>query len=41
LLGAGNVEDVSGIVLFLLSDRAKWITGADFVVDGGQLLGNF
>lgn len=37
LLGAGNPEDVSGMVLFLLSDRAKWITGTDVVVDGGYL----
>lgn len=37
LLGIGNPEDVSGMVLFLLSDRAKWITGTDVVVDGGYL----
>ena len=39
LLGIGEPKDVSGMVLFLLSDRAKWITGEDFVVDGGQLRG--
>lgn len=38
LLGMGNPEDVSGMVLFLLSDRAKWITGTDVVVDGGYLV---
>lgn len=37
LLGIGNPEDVSGMVLFLLSDRAKWITGTDVIVDGGYL----
>lgn len=37
LLGLGTPEDVSSMVLFLLSSRAKWITGADFVVDGGYL----
>ena len=37
LLGLGHPEDVSGMVLFLLSSRAAWITGADFVVDGGYL----
>lgn len=38
LLGLGTVEDVSGMALYLLSDRAKWITGQDFVVDGGYLV---
>jgi NAD(P)-dependent dehydrogenase (short-subunit alcohol dehydrogenase family) len=37
LLGEGDPEDVSGVVLFLLSDRARWITGTDIVVDGGYL----
>ncbi|MBO6304088.1 MAG: SDR family oxidoreductase [Selenomonadaceae bacterium] len=39
LLGIGEPEDVSGMVLFLLSDRAHWITGTNVVVDGGYLLG--
>lgn len=37
LLGEGSPEDVSGVVLFLLSDRARWITGTDIVADGGYL----
>ena len=37
LLGAVSPEDVSVMVLFLLSDRAKWITGTDVIVDGGYL----
>lgn len=37
LLGAGKPEDVTGQVLFLLSDRAAWITGTNVVVDGGYL----
>ena len=36
-LGLGKPEDIAGMVLFLLSSRATWITGADFVVDGGYL----
>ena len=37
ILGIGQPADVSGMILFLLSDRAKWITGTDVVVDGGML----
>ncbi len=37
--GKGTPQDVTGMVLFLLSDRAKWITGVDFIVDGGFMFG--
>lgn len=37
LLGKGQANDVSGVVLFLLSDSASWITGTDIIVDGGYL----
>lgn len=37
LLGVGRPEDVTGQVMFLLSDRATWITGTNVVVDGGYL----
>lgn len=37
LLGFGTPEDVSGMVLFLLSNRARWMTGAVIPVDGGYL----
>jgi NAD(P)-dependent dehydrogenase (short-subunit alcohol dehydrogenase family) len=33
----GTPEDVANAVLFLVSDMAKWITGACLVVDGGGL----
>ncbi|MCQ9183022.1 SDR family oxidoreductase [Streptomyces sp. IBSBF 2953] len=31
----GEPEDVAGAVLWLASDAAEWITGADLLVDGG------
>lgn len=37
-LGIGSPEDVSALVLFLLSDSARWITGSNFVIDGGYNL---
>src|SRR6476469_9766752 len=33
----GEVDDLVGMCLFLLSDQAKWITGQIFNVDGGQI----
>lgn len=34
-LGFGSPEDVAHMAAFLLSDRARWITGQNFVLDGG------
>jgi len=34
-LGIGKAEDVANTCVFLVSDLARWITGADIVVDGG------
>jgi NAD(P)-dependent dehydrogenase (short-subunit alcohol dehydrogenase family) len=33
----GLPEDIANTVLHLLSDRAGWITGSEFIVDGGFL----
>jgi hypothetical protein len=32
----GVPQDLMEIVGFLVSDRAAWITGSNFIVDGGQ-----
>jgi NAD(P)-dependent dehydrogenase (short-subunit alcohol dehydrogenase family) len=34
-LGIGNVQDIANGIEFLLSDKSKWITGIDFLIDGG------
>jgi NAD(P)-dependent dehydrogenase (short-subunit alcohol dehydrogenase family) len=34
----GEPTDIGGLVSFLVSDRASWITGETVVVDGGQML---
>lgn len=37
-LGLGEVKDISEAVNFLLSDKAKWVTGQQFTVDGGRTI---
>jgi 3-oxoacyl-[acyl-carrier protein] reductase len=34
----GTADDVSGVVLFLCSDAARYVTGQTIVVDGGLLM---
>ena len=35
-LGIGEAADVVNAVAFLLCDKARWVTGHQFVVDGGR-----
>jgi NAD(P)-dependent dehydrogenase (short-subunit alcohol dehydrogenase family) len=35
----GSPKDVAEMVLFIISDRSEWITGAELIVDGGLLAG--
>jgi NAD(P)-dependent dehydrogenase (short-subunit alcohol dehydrogenase family) len=37
-LGEGYPNDIATMVSFLLSKQARWITGQNFVVDGGRTL---
>lgn len=34
-LGLGEPEDIASLIVFLLSDEARWITGSEFIIDGG------
>lgn len=34
-LGIGEPVDVANLCAFLLSDLSKWITGSDYIIDGG------
>jgi NAD(P)-dependent dehydrogenase (short-subunit alcohol dehydrogenase family) len=34
----GEPADVARLALFLASEEARWITGGDFVIDGGRVL---
>lgn len=37
-LGFGEPEDIANVAEFLLSDKSRWITGQNLIVDGGRTL---
>jgi NAD(P)-dependent dehydrogenase (short-subunit alcohol dehydrogenase family) len=37
-LGIGEMQDIANAVDFLLSTKSRWITGQQFVVDGGRTI---
>lgn len=37
-LGWGKVEYIANMVSFLISDKASWITGQNFTIDGGRTI---
>ena len=37
VLGIGEVSDVANLVAFLASDQARWITGQNYILDGGYI----
>lgn len=34
-MGLGSTEDIAQTCIYLLSDKAKWITGQNIIIDGG------
>jgi NAD(P)-dependent dehydrogenase (short-subunit alcohol dehydrogenase family) len=35
----GRLEEIEGLALFFASDASSFVTGAQYNIDGGQLLG--
>lgn len=35
-LGIGDANDVAKLVEFIISEDAKWITGSNYIIDGGR-----
>ena len=35
-MGIGTAADVSKLVCYLISEEARWITGSNYVIDGGR-----
>ena len=37
-MGIGDVRDVSNLIVYLLSNEAKWITSQNYIIDCGAIL---
>ena len=40
-LGIGKPTDIANLTTYLLSDEARWITGQNYILDGGVLDGKY
>ncbi len=38
LLGEGQPIDIANLINFLLSENSRWITGQEFIIDGGCMI---
>lgn len=38
LLGLGKTSDVANAAIYLLSDASRWVTGQNFIIDGGYTI---
>ncbi|MES2206975.1 MAG: SDR family oxidoreductase [Pseudomonadota bacterium] len=37
-LGLGKAEDIANAVVFLMSEKSRWLTGQQIIVDGGRTI---
>lgn len=37
---AADVEEISGLILYLASDESRFVNGASIAIDGGETAGN-
>jgi NAD(P)-dependent dehydrogenase (short-subunit alcohol dehydrogenase family) len=37
-LGIGHPSDIADIIEFLISEKARWLTGQEFIIDGGRTI---
>jgi len=37
-LGVGEIEDIVNGVEFIISQKARWITGQQLIIDGGRTI---